>query len=291
MVTTLKNSKTGLVESAQAAYRHRPDGHVCVGCDVPMCPMQSSKGQFFARLYPGKKHVDGCPCTILERNKRIIDIEITDSEFFDRSIMTSISKRIGGDSGGHPGPPKADKESVTCIRSLRHLFQLGLCNARDFALNASTKLSDILLNRFTLHTVMRNNACVGPKAIVAKPDFVIRSSMTIRFCAFAHIKRRGVWVKASKVFDLRFCDKELFTKYMEKLFLVERTETGSERYISRYHSVLIYGHWIALSMDVCNNGICRRSCTGSWPCTGYQYAECPVPAHQIYCPPKNKVKK
>lgn len=203
--------------------------------------------------------------------------------------MTAVAAPTGG-GGGNPGPPRREDEKQLRPNSLKHIYQLGLCAVRDFALNATTRLRDILLNRFTVHTVMDNNADIGPRAVVAKPDFVISSNMTIRFMVYTSVRRANNWVRVSKVFDLRFADKEKFNQYVKKLFNMSQMPNGSVRYESRYEWVLIYGHWQSVSAGECK-AYCRKKCDGNWPCMGYQWAECSVPAHQIYCPAELRLKK
>lgn len=289
MLTTLLNKRIDLTVSAEKAILQKHEQYFCPGCEVPQYPTRSQRGNAYSKCFPGNPHAPNCPCIGLAQDNRCINIDDTDIGYLDKCIMTAVAAPTGG-CGGNPGPPRREDEKQLSPNSLKHIYQLGLCSVRDFALNATTRLRDILLNRFTIHTVMDNNLDIGPRAVVAKPDFVIFSTMTIRFAAFTSVRRGNDWVRVSKIFDLRFADKEKFDQYVKKLFYEVQMPNGTVRYESRYEWVLIYGRWKSVSAGECK-AYCRKRCDGNWPCRGYQWAECSVPAHQIYCPAELRLKK
>lgn len=290
MLTTLQNKRTGLTISAEKALLLKNEQYSCPGCNTPQYPTRSKCGNAYSKCFPGNPHAPNCPCIGLAEDGRCINIDDTDIAYLDKCIMSAVASPTGGGGGGNPGPPRRKDEKQIRPNSLKHLYQLGLCSVRDFVLNETTHLRDIILNRFTVHTVMDNNTDIGPRAIIVKPDYVVSFAMTIRFMVYTSIRRGNNWVKVSKVFDLRFADKDNFDQYVKKLFNKTQIPSGSVRYKSRYEWVMIYGHWKAVCAEECKM-FCRKQCDGNWPCTGYQWAECFVPAHQIYCPAELKLKK
>lgn len=288
MIGIVRNKRTGLPVLASDAYGNKGDQHECLGCGVDLCLVQSPGGIPYARRYPGRYHAAGCPCNTMETTGYTYNLEEIDLDELHNAIMTPPSDGKGGGKGpGHPGGPRTDDGKHKKVSGLKHIYQLGLCNARDFEISNRYRLRDLILNRYTLPATMGSNDDIGRKLVVVKPDRFDRASMAIRFVAFSVYGRAKENVM--KVFDLRFRDQVAFDRLRAKLFAWGQTDDKmGPKWLPRYDYVIVYGDWIGLPADDCSR-YCRRSnCNGKWRCTGYQYADCTVPTHQIYCPPDHK---
>lgn len=289
MITLLRNELTGRVESAKAALYRRSDGYACPGCGVPMYVAESPRGVAHGRCYPGVTHQAGCPCVGLESSKSCIDIDAIDLDYLTRAIMTPPGTGGGGGGDDPPRPPKSHDAHEKKLDSLRHIFQLGLCEIKDCKITSQIWLHDFLLNRATVYRAMSSNEDLGTKAVVAKPEYRIDSNMVIRFAVCTSIKAADGWEKAMKILDMRFHDREQYEKIANKLFVKATDSIKGYRWLPRFSWVLVYGDWKGLPYGDCKQ-YCRKNCATSWRCTGYQSADCTVPAHQIYCPPTNKIR-
>lgn len=289
MITLLINKRTGLPVTAAIAAANKTDDYICPGCGIDLTIGRSSLGNYHGRIFPGRDHKPECTSRPLVNNRnKNIDIEMTDIDLLDSEIMTP-PKRGTGTGGGGPRGPGVDNEKRTSLKSLRDFYVMGLCEARDFVLKERLHLRDVMLNRRTMSTVMHDNKNIGKRVVMVKPDLVLEDTLTIRFCGATYIGNGENAEKVLKVFELTFSDKDKFRDYVRKIYDTIEKPDGKKRHVAKYDKVLLYGRWSALDFDACK-AACKKKCTGQWRCTGYQHAECVVPQHQIYCPPKYKKK-
>ena len=289
MITLVLKARTREPISTKEAAKMREEKYICPWCGIDLYIHRSSKGNYFGYAFQGRRHLPNCEVDSLPYPNKNIDTDLIDIDMIHKAMMTPPKKGKGGGGGG-PRGPKTDNEKPVGLESLKDYYSLGLCELPNFKINKKHYLCDILLNKSTMRTVMRGNTSIGMRAVMVKPDGADINTLTIGFCGVATLSQGENKVKLSKVFELKYHDRNAFVAHANKIFNVVSTKPYRKWGAPKCDWVLVYGVWEGLNIEECIDSCNKRKCDGKWKCTGYQHAECVVPQHQIYCPPKYKKK-